>query len=88
MNAARVLENADVQLPADIAERLSAKPGDMLAVEPHADGTVWLYPDAFGRDDVFGCFACRTTVTAIVEEMDESIADACQKDQIQDGAGS
>lgn len=81
MNTARVLENGDVRLPADIAERLNAKPGDVVSVEANADGTVRLYPKAFTPEEVFGCLAGRTSVRATVEEMDEAIADACQKDE-------
>lgn len=78
MNTARVLENGDLRLPADIAERLNAKPGDVVTVVADADGTVRLFPKAFSPDEVFGCLAGRTLVKATVEEMDEAIADACR----------
>lgn len=82
MNTAIVLSNGDLRLPADIAARLNAKPGDVVGIEADPDGTVRLYPKAFSPDEVFGCLAGRTAVKATVEEMDEAIADACRKGEM------
>lgn len=82
MNTAIVLGNGDLRLPADIAAKLNAKPGDVVGIEADADGTVRLYPKAFSPDEVFGCLAGHTSVKATIEEMDEAIADACRKGEM------
>ena len=82
MNTALVMRNGDLRLPAGIAERLNAKPGDAVGIETDADGTVRLYPKALSPDEVFGCLAGRTSVRATVEEMDEAIAEAFRKDEM------
>jgi len=79
MNTALVLSNGDLRLPADIAEKLNAKPGDVVGIAADADGTVRLYPKTFTPDEVFGCLAGRTSAKATLKEMDEAIADACRE---------
>jgi len=82
MNTALVLSNGDLRLPADIAEKLNARPGSVVGIEADADGTVRLYPKVYSPDEVFGCLAGRTSVSATVEEMDEAIAEACRKGEM------
>lgn len=82
MNTALVMDNGDLRLPADISERLNAKPGDVVPIEADADGTVRLYPKAFSPDEVYGCLAGRTSVKATVEEMDEAVGEAFRRGKL------
>ena len=82
MNTALMMDNGYLRLPADISERLNAKPGDSVGVEAEADGTVRLYPKYLSPDEVFGCLAGRTSVKASIEEMDEAVAEAFRKGEL------
>ena len=79
MNKAVILDNGDLRLPADIASRLNAKPGEEVELEAEADGTVRIYPKLFSPEEVFGFLSRHTAIKSTIEQMDESIAEACRK---------
>lgn len=83
MNTERVMEDGDLRLPPEVAGTLHVKPGDSVGVEVDADGTVRLYPNVLKPEDVYGRLASCTTVKATLDEMDESVAEAFRRDEVQ-----
>jgi bifunctional DNA-binding transcriptional regulator/antitoxin component of YhaV-PrlF toxin-antitoxin module len=79
MNTALMLSNGDLRLPVEVAQRLNLRPGDAVAIETDADGTVRLFPKALDPDEVLGFLSTRTSVVATIDEMDEAIAESFRK---------
>jgi len=79
MSTARVMDDGDLRLPPDVAEKLNVKPGDDVRVSMEPDGTLRVFPHALKVEDVYGCLASRTTVKATLEEMDEAVAEAFRR---------
>lgn len=82
MNAAKIMEDGDLRLPPEVAEKLNVRPGDFVSVEMDADGTLRLYPKRGKIEDVCGMLGPRTKVTATIEQMDLGIADAFRRGEL------
>jgi len=79
MNSARVLDNGDLRLPPEVADRLHVRPGDSVGIEVEMDGTVRLYPKPASIDEVCGMLRPPAGVRFTIEQMDEAVAEALQK---------
>ena len=76
MNTARVLDNGDLRLPPEVADKLHVKPGDSVGVEVESDGTARLYPRPATVDEVCGMLRPPPGVHFTIEQMDETVAEA------------
>jgi antitoxin component of MazEF toxin-antitoxin module len=82
MNAAKIMEDGDLRLPPEVAEKLNVKPGDSVGIEMDADGTVRLYPKRTRIEDVCGMLHPRTGIHLTIEQMDEGVAEAFRRGEI------
>lgn len=80
MSTARVMENGDLRLPEDVAEKLHCKPGDSLSVELQDDGTLRLHPKTLAIDDVYGMLRPAPKQHISIEAMDEGVAEAMRRE--------
>ena len=76
MNAARIMEDGELRLPPEVAERLNVKPGDSVGVEMGSDGTVRLYPKKGRIEDVCGMLHPPSGIHLTIEQMDGAVASA------------
>jgi antitoxin component of MazEF toxin-antitoxin module len=82
MNTAKVMEDGDLRLPREVAEKFDVKPGDSVAVEMEADGTMRLYPKRTRIEDVCGKLHPPSGVHLTIEQMDEGIANAFRRGKL------
>ncbi len=79
MNAAKIMEDGDLRLPQEVAEKLNVRPGDSMGVEMDADGTVRLYPKRTKIEEVCGMLHPPAGVHLTIEQMDEGVANAFRR---------
>lgn len=82
MNTARVLDNGDLRLPPEVADKLHVKPGDSVGIEMDTDGTARLYPKPASIDEVCGMLRPAPGVHFTIEQMDEAVADAFRRGEL------
>ena len=85
MTTAYVTKNGQLALPKGVLGGLHVRAGDTVDIETEPDGTLRIHPKTLSASEVAGML--KTKVKATIEEMDEAVAEAFRKGELQEAGG-